>query len=419
MSDKIKISWDDLNSSQADSQIKQQELISRSSQHYQQKIQINPENVGAPIPAGHRSSRTAWYYRPLLSAALFGLLGGFTAWACSEVLDKVVPNYLEDYGQARREAMELLEEKNSGRISGSEAEYRLDKLQRKYADNPFIRLENDNSLSNSQKALRVKELMEGWHDYVQQVLWFAMIGMLIAAALAITEDVIGKNWHGVITKGSLGLALGMVGGAVVGLFINQLYNAMGGGSGENMAQQVMARAIGWAILGLFLVVAPGIMLRNPKRLLIGLAGGFSGGLLGGLLFDLVSIMTGSAVASRFIAICGIGVLAGLGTGVLENVAKTGWLKVVGGLIAGKQFILYKDPTVIGSSPKCEIYLFKDTQVAPKHAFIRTVAGGYEIEDGGTASGTLVNGAPIRRTRLRRNDEVQIGSTIFSFQEKER
>ena len=32
-----------------------------------------------------------------------------------------------------------------------------------------------------------------------------------------------------------------------------------------------------------------------------------------------------------------------------------------GLIAGKQFVLYRDPTYIGSAPNCHVYLFKDPQ----------------------------------------------------------
>ena len=85
---------------------------------------------------------------------------------------------------------------------------------------------------------------------------------------------------------------------------------------------------------------------------------------------------------------------------------------------GKQFILYKNPTYIGSSPQCEIYLFKDTQVAPQHAAIREIPQGYEIEDLKTTSGTFVNGTPISRIRLRNDDQIQIGSTTFTFHEKE-
>ena len=71
--------------------------------------------------------------------------------------------------------------------------------------------------------------------------------------------------------------------------------------------------------------------------------------------------------SRLIALLAIGVVAGLATGLLENVVKAGWLKVTSGVIAGKQFILYRNPTYIGSSPDCQIYLFKDTQVGKRHA----------------------------------------------------
>ena len=112
-------------------------------------------------------------------------------------------------------------------------------------------------------------------------------------------------------------------------------------------------------------------------------------------------------------------MAGVGTGLIENVAKSGWLRVVGGLIAGKQFIIYKNPTYLGSSPQCEIYLFKDPQVGPRHAAIHTVAGGYELEDLQSGTGTLVNSRPVSRVRLRNNDQVQVGATILLFQEKER
>jgi hypothetical protein len=186
-----------------------------------------------------------------------------------------------------------------------------------------------------------------------------------------------------------------------------------------MAQQVMARAIGWAILGLFLSAAPGVVLRNWKRFGIGLAGGFMGGLLGGLLFDLIGRVTSSNLASRFVAIVAIGFIAGLGTGLIEKAAKTGWVRVIAGLIAGKQFIIYKNPTYIGSSPQCEIYLFKDPRVGPRHAAIHAVPGGYEIEDLRSPTGTFVNGKPVTRTRLHKNDQVQVSTTVFQFQEKAR
>ena len=79
------------------------------------------------------------------------------------------------------------------------------------------------------------------------------------------------------------------------------------------------------------------------------------------------------------ALVAIGVVAGGCTGLIENAAKTGWLKVTAGLIAGKQFILYRNPTFIGSGPECQIYLFRDPKVGRRHAAVHLVPGGIELE----------------------------------------
>src|SRR5262249_18225299 len=103
---------------------------------------------------------------------------------------------------------------------------------------------------------------------------------------------------------------------------------------------------------------------------------------------------------------------------IENAAKSGWLKVTAGLIAGKQFILYRNPTFIGSSPDNQIYLFKDGQVGRRHAAIHIVRGGFQVEELPLARATLINGRTITRTKLRNGNQVQIGGTRFVFQEKQ-
>jgi hypothetical protein len=168
---------------------------------------------------------------------------------------------------------------------------------------------------------------------------------------------------------------------------------------------------------LFLTIAPGILMRNFKKLLCGIAGGVIGGIVGGLLFDPVAMMFNSNDISRLIGLCAIGAVAGAASGMIENAAKSGWLKVTQGLIAGKQFILYRNPTFIGSSPENQIYLFKDQQVGRRHAAIHIVNGGFELEDLPLGAGTTINGRPVTRTRLKNGDQVQIGLTRFLFQEK--
>jgi predicted component of type VI protein secretion system len=72
--------------------------------------------------------------------------------------------------------------------------------------------------------------------------------------------------------------------------------------------------------------------------------------------------------------------------------------------------------VIGSSPKCEIYLFKDSQVAAKHAAISNRNGNFVITSIDGAS-IFVNNASVRQQRLRTGDQIKIGNTLFIFDAK--
>ena len=192
-----------------------------------------------------------------------------------------------------------------------------------------------------------------------------------------------------------------------------MYNFLQGDTQGFTFRQVFARGVGWSILGAFLAIAPGIAMRNWKKFLLGLAGGAIGGLLGGILFDLICQWTDSDVHARCVNILGLGVGAAVATALLEEAAKQGWLKVDTGVITGKQFIFYRNPTVIGSSPKTEIYLFKDPTVAPRHAAINGIGGEFLLTalNGATV---LLNGQPVKQQRLRNGDQIRVGNTIFLF-----
>jgi hypothetical protein len=137
------------------------------------------------------------------------------------------------------------------------------------------------------------------------------------------------------------------------------------------------------------------------------------------LYDPIYFSTHNDDLGRLTALVVIGLGAGLGTGLIENAAKNGWLKVTAGLIAGKQFILYRNPTFIGSGPECPIYLFRDPLVGKRHAAIHIVPGGFELENLPLGSDTTINGKPVTRVRLRAGDQIRVGTTSFIFQEKTR
>jgi pSer/pThr/pTyr-binding forkhead associated (FHA) protein len=90
-----------------------------------------------------------------------------------------------------------------------------------------------------------------------------------------------------------------------------------------------------------------------------------------------------------------------------------------GPLAGKSFILYKTPTVVGSAPAADVYLFKDAEIDPSHASIHRVGTTYEVEDLGSRTGTQVNGTKVRRRRLVSGDQVVIGNTILDFEERQK
>jgi len=90
-----------------------------------------------------------------------------------------------------------------------------------------------------------------------------------------------------------------------------------------------------------------------------------------------------------------------------------------GPLAGKQFILHKTPSVLGSSPKADIYLFKDAAIQPRHALIHNRGGRFEIEDCESADGTYVNGHPVQKRILQSGDQIVLGKTLLQFELRER
>ena len=93
------------------------------------------------------------------------------------------------------------------------------------------------------------------------------------------------------------------------------------------------------------------------------------------------------------------------------------MRVRTGPLSGKSFVLYRTPTMLGSSPESDIYLFKDAEIDPTHASIHRVGNRYEIEDMGSRMGTHVGGQAVRRRRLNSGDQIVLGGTVLDFEER--
>jgi hypothetical protein len=379
--------------------------------------QAPPPDTVTPVKRGSLIYNTVFYMSP------FGLLGGLIGWGIGVSL-----NFR---GDAQEEARKGIEERaqtqtaiDSGGYTAQQAAGMMKVVDEDYSGNPYYELAKDTSLSDAQKESKRAEIAakDQWKDFLTDLLFYGVSGMTIAVSLGIAEPAVERNWRGVIVNGSVAAVLGLLGGVVVSLFINKfqllVVNSIADAQ-SGWVREMISNSVKWGTLGLFLGLAPGVVLKSVRKMSAGATGGLIGGLVGGALIEVVNRVSGNNPhISKLVAISTIGLVAGLGTGLIENAVKTGWLKVTAGLIAGKQFILYRDPTFIGSALSCHIYLFRDPSVGKRHAAVHIVPGGFEIENLPLGSATLVNNEQVDgRRKLRNGDRIQIGTTSMVFQEK--
>jgi hypothetical protein len=268
-------------------------------------------------------------------------------------------------------------------------------------------------------------------------LFFPTVTGFVGLFLGAAEGVMSRNLQRALICAAVGLGIGFGGGLIVLIPTGILFivmetvavSLMKGPiaprqmpTGLALLVHIMGRSAAWAMASIPAGIGQGIALREKKVILNGLLGAVLGGLLGGLLFDPITIAftpkNGQAELSRAVGFTVIGIMVGLFVGLVEQWTKTAWLLMRAGPLAGKQFILYRNPTVLGSSPKADIYLFKDEAIEPQHALIHNYGGRFEIEDCKTPDGTYVNGIPIQKQVLKAGDQIVLGKTVLEFAIKE-
>ncbi len=263
---------------------------------------------------------------------------------------------------------------------------------------------------------------------VQTLALTGLLGLVVAAALASIESwVVGASRQAaqaLLVGGLVGLGCGLVAGVVGGMvfgFVIQIVLLLELDSEAAVfIGLVAARGIAWAVLGAVCGVACGVAGTSVRKAMLGGIGGGIGGLVGGLAFDPIGLVTfqmhaDSAVASRLVGFVVLAAMTGLFISLVERMARESWLEVAGGRLVGKQFILYRPRTRIGSSPDSEVFLFKDPAVPPLAATIERTPSGAILGAHGTV---LVNHLPfVGRHRLRSGDILRVGETTLRYQER--
>lgn len=270
------------------------------------------------------------------------------------------------------------------------------------------------------------------------LLLFPTVAGCLGTFIGAVEGVMCRNLQRACISAVVGLGVGFGGGLIAIVAGGMIYGIMSAVAISMMKGPVpegrfiptgfpllilmMGRGAAWSVAAIPAGIGQGIALRERKVVLNGLLGAVLGGLIGGVLFDPISIAftsaDGKATLSRGVGFTVIGISVGLFIGLVEQWTKTAWLLMRAGPLAGKQFVVYRNPTVLGSSPKADIYLFKDEAIEPRHALIHNRGGRYELEDCQTPDGTYVNGIPIQKQMLQPGDQIVLGKTVLEFSIKE-
>jgi hypothetical protein len=254
------------------------------------------------------------------------------------------------------------------------------------------------------------------------ILILPLIITLICFGFAMAESAVERSVQKAVLRGVLSLPLGFVLGFFFEFAANIIYSIglricfqAGVQSTRNPAVWV-SRGIAWMVFGAAAGLVYGIIGQSAKKGYYGVIGGLIGAGLGGMLFDPIAMLTKGGAPSRAVGFALVGIATGIGMGLVESALKDRWLYVMGGPLAGKQFILYKSLTTIGSRQQSDIYLFKDPQILPEHAQIQIAGARVQLRAAGPVHWA---GQTVKTRVLQDGDLLQIGRYSFRYKEKQR
>jgi hypothetical protein len=238
------------------------------------------------------------------------------------------------------------------------------------------------------------------------------LGLIIGLFIGVTEGLLTRNIVQAVKAGVFSAALGLVAGAI-GLPLSEyLFQVVGAG--------ILGRALGWAIFGLLLGLAEGVVGRSQAWK--GMLGGLLGGALGGFLLESANNWLSDPITGKALGLVLLGASVGAFISLIVVLLSRAWLEVTSGKLKGTEFILDKfmrpgGPAVaIGSSPlKSEIVL-PDPDIAPQHAMLTGDGMRFALKDM-SLEGTYINGRRIERTELANGQRIRMGNTEMIYHEK--
>lgn len=262
-------------------------------------------------------------------------------------------------------------------------------------------------------------------DDIRTGVYTGVVGFFFAVVYAGWEDLTARSREGTLiavrNAGPVGFGLAFAAGFVAAIvyrhFVVQIARSLTLADVLHLQDNVklyLCRALAWALFGagMGLAVAGGIR----AKVVNGVLGGAVGGALGGLVFHWISFNISSEATARLVGLAVVAACIGLAIGVVEKARREAWAYVTAGPLTGKEFIIYGPGFTLGSSPKCDLTLIKDSAVAHYHATIRE-ADGSRVLEAAAGCRVTVNGAPVMRQRLRSGDAICVGAAEITYSER--
>jgi len=248
--------------------------------------------------------------------------------------------------------------------------------------------------------------------YLSEAIVGALVGLVIGLFIGLTEGLLTRNIVQAVKSGLFSALLGMIAGGI-GLPLSEfLFQAVGAG--------LLGRALGWAIFGLLLGLAEGVV--GKSQAWKGMLGGLIGGALGGVLLESAHNWLKDPLTGKAAGLVLLGASVGAFISLIVVLLSRAWLEITSGKLKGTEFILDKfmragGPAIaIGSSPLKSEIVIPDPDISPQHAMLTGDGTVFTLKDM-SLSGTTINGRKIERTQLANGQKIRMGNTEMVYHEK--
>ena len=270
--------------------------------------------------------------------------------------------------------------------------------------------------------------MTGTHDLsniVRSFLFAAapvvFIALFVGAGLLILDNVssLRGQWHRDLGPGAalftfLGFA-SMLSASL--LFAAGMLMSGGRDAQPPLPTMMLIRGLAWTVFGAGIGSSIGILRGDRGQTVRGAIGGAIGGFLGGALFDPIYVLlhdNGTGVTSRALGFVILGAITGGALRLVQETLKSSWLLGIStGPYEGKEYPLSKSRLTVGRGSNCDLSLFRDESLAPQ-------VGAFVFQNGGwfwQGDSITINGVPQTSAQLFPGARLQIGQTLFRFNDR--